>query len=148
VFQNLIDNAVKYMDKPSGGRIEISAGRCEQGWLFAVRDNGPGIPQGDLERIFSVFRRGSSDTINRIPGKGLGLALVKNIVCHYGGDVRVESRLGEGTTFELKFGSCCKCPQEGNLEPPVCIDPEDLPPNKGLADQICTVQAVPTSDRF
>ncbi|MCY2932024.1 MAG: HAMP domain-containing sensor histidine kinase [Planctomycetota bacterium] len=100
VFQNLIDNAIKYMDRPSGGRIEIGA-RLEGGrYRITVADNGPGIPPEDQKRIFHVFRRGGNQ---RVPGRGVGLALVKSVVANYEGRVVVESEPGHGATFMIEL---------------------------------------------
>ena len=68
--------------------------------LIEVADNGRGIPADDHERVFELFRRsGRQDR----PGEGLGLAFVRNIVRRMGGVIDVESELGEGSTFYLKF---------------------------------------------
>ena len=100
VFQNLIDNAIKYMDRPAGGRIEISS-RLEGGRYFlSVADNGPGVPLQDQRRIFHVFRRGGNP---RVPGRGVGLALVKSVVANYEGQATVESRPGHGATFTIEL---------------------------------------------
>lgn len=96
VFQNLIQNAIKFMDKPAG-RIVVAVSRQTDGWLFTVEDNGPGIHQRYHRKIFEVFERlhrgGSTDST------GIGLAIVKRIVEGRGGRVWVESTEGQGTTF-------------------------------------------------
>ncbi len=98
VFQNLISNAIKFMDKPEGGRVKISC-REEGGfWRFSVADNGPGIPEKYHERIFNLF-----ETIHPRDKKestGVGLTLVKKIVEGKGGKVIVVSP-GEGTEFSF-----------------------------------------------
>ncbi len=101
VFQNLIDNAIKYMDKPSGGRIEISA--CQDdGWhRFTVSDNGPGIPGDQLQKVFYVFRRAESPATASVKGRGVGLALVKAVAAKYKGRAYVTSQLGQGATFHV-----------------------------------------------
>ncbi len=96
VFQNLIANAVKYMDKEKGW-VKIKCESVEEYWKFSVGDNGCGIEQKDLNRIFQLFQRGSS---NEEPGStGIGLTLVKKIVELYGGRVSVDSRPAQGSTF-------------------------------------------------
>ena len=101
VFQNLIDNAIKYMDKPSGGRIEISACQ-EEGWhKFTVKDNGPGIPGNQLQKVFYVFRRAESPATASVKGRGVGLALVKAMVAKYKGRAYVTSQLGQGAAFHV-----------------------------------------------
>ena len=96
VFQNLLDNAVKYMDKPAGV-ITITAARLADAWEFAVSDNGPGIASRHHARVFKMFeqlpnRRNTS-------GTGIGLALVKRIVEARGGGIRLNSEEGAGASF-------------------------------------------------
>ncbi|HPC96088.1 MAG TPA: ATP-binding protein [Sedimentisphaerales bacterium] len=96
VFQNLISNAVKYMDKPQG-IIRIGCSEQEQCWTFRVADNGPGIDQKYFGKIFEMFQ-----TLARrddLESTGIGLAVVKKIVELHGGTVWVESTVGEGSTF-------------------------------------------------
>jgi signal transduction histidine kinase len=101
VFGNLIDNAVKYLDPSRPGHIVVSGRERPGGWVeFAVADNGRGIAPRDHERVFELFRRaGRQDT----QGEGLGLAFVRNSVRRLGGEITLESTLGEGSTFLLKF---------------------------------------------
>ncbi|HEV2082063.1 MAG TPA: ATP-binding protein [Brevundimonas sp.] len=96
---NLVDNAVKYLDPARPGRIRIDGLERADGMVeVRVADNGRGVAQRDLERIFELFRRaGKQDR----PGEGLGLAFVRNGARRLGGDVRVESVAGEGSTFSL-----------------------------------------------
>lgn len=101
VLLNLISNAINY--SPGGGRIVITA-RAEGGYaLVQVKDSGIGIPQEELDRVFTIFERIRSKTMQRRSGAGLGLALVKSIVELHGGDVRLESREGEGTTVTFRL---------------------------------------------
>ncbi len=98
VFQNLIDNAVKYMDKPQG---EIRIGAQQQGveWRFWVRDNGVGIPPNQTERIFQMFQTlGSPD---QTESTGMGLPLVKRIVELNNGRVWVTALPEGGSSFEF-----------------------------------------------
>jgi light-regulated signal transduction histidine kinase (bacteriophytochrome) len=96
VFQNLISNAIKYMDKPNG-KISISCVAEGKFWKFSVADNGPGIRQQHFEKIFQLFQ--TLAPRDRIESTGVGLALVKKIVEMYGGEIWVESVVGEGSTF-------------------------------------------------
>ena len=96
VFQNLIGNALKFQgDSPSKIHVETKA--LPDGWEFRIHDNGVGIPADQRDRIFSIFQRlpGQSE----YPGTGIGLAICKRIVEKYGGEIRVESQLGKGSTF-------------------------------------------------
>ncbi|CAL1692551.1 Adaptive-response sensory-kinase SasA [Brevundimonas subvibrioides] len=101
IIGNLIDNAVKYLQPGRPGRIEITGSDLPGGWVeYAIKDNGRGIAAKDHERIFELFRRaGRQDQ----QGEGLGLAFVRNSVRRLGGSIDVDSVLGEGSTFRLKF---------------------------------------------
>jgi len=101
IIGNLIENAVKYSDAARPNRIEVSGHDLPGGWVeIAIADHGRGIAPKDHERIFELFRRsGRQDR----PGEGLGLAFVRNSVRRLGGSIDVESELGEGSTFRLKF---------------------------------------------
>ena len=96
LFQNLIGNAVKYMDKPQG-LVEVGCVSQDEYWRFSVTDNGPGIDEKYFAKIFEMFQ-----TLTRrdeLESTGIGLAVVKKIVDLHGGSVWVESQVGEGTTF-------------------------------------------------
>lgn len=98
-FQNLIDNAIKYM-RPDGPReITVSVTWHSDEVVFAFRDTGMGIAPEDLPQLFHVFRRAKNASIMKIPGKGVGLASVKSIIENYHGRLWVESTQGVGTTF-------------------------------------------------
>lgn len=101
IFGNLIDNAVKYLDPSRPGRIVVTGEDVAGGWVeYRIADNGRGISPKDHERIFELFRRsGKQDR----PGEGLGLAFVRNSVRRLGGSIDIDSTLGEGSTFVLKF---------------------------------------------
>jgi len=96
VLQNLISNAIKYIDKPDG-KVRIAAVEKEDCWVFRVADNGPGIETQHFERIFKMFQTLSSSESGE--NTGLGLAVVKKIVEIHGGRVWVESETGRGSTF-------------------------------------------------
>jgi two-component system, LuxR family, sensor kinase FixL len=98
VFQNLISNSIKYMDKPEG-HVKIGVEKQGAYWKFSVSDNGPGIEQRHFERIFQLFQ--TLAPRDKIESTGVGLALVKKIVEMYGGEVSVESKIGEGSRFSF-----------------------------------------------
>lgn len=104
VFRNLISNAVKF--SPPGSTVRISITRHVNStnrqfvWV-EVRDEGIGIPEGDLQHLFSRFFRASNATERDIPGSGLGLAIVDRIVKLHQGEISVESTVGKGTTFRV-----------------------------------------------
>jgi two-component system phosphate regulon sensor histidine kinase PhoR len=97
VFGNLISNAIRYAQ--SGKKIVVGALERENGIEFFVRDFGPGIASEHLPRIFERFYRVDKARSRESGGTGLGLAIVKHIVLNHSGSVRVESRVGHGTTF-------------------------------------------------
>jgi PAS domain S-box-containing protein len=96
VFQNLISNAIKYMDKPQG-EIHVSCIDDADQWRFCVADNGPGIEQRHFEKIFQLFQTLSPR--DKVESTGVGLALVRKIVEMYRGRVWVESTVGQGSRF-------------------------------------------------
>ncbi len=105
VFQNLIDNAIKYMPDRPDGKIRIGYSPVDGMHCFSVSDNGMGISQADQERIFHVFRRASTVDSTRVPGKGVGLSLVKSVVSNYDGQVWVESEPEAGSVFYVSLSA-------------------------------------------
>jgi two-component system phosphate regulon sensor histidine kinase PhoR len=98
VLANLVDNAIKY--GRAEGRVTVGGKRRDDGALeIFVRDDGPGIPPEALDRVFERFYRVDKARSRDQGGTGLGLAIVKHIVQAHGGEVRVESELGDGATF-------------------------------------------------
>lgn len=98
-FVNLIDNAVKYSDDGSQVRITASPKKREVTIEFA--DQGSGIPNKHLPRLFERFYRVDKARSRKLGGTGLGLAIVKHIVQAHGGHITVESSLGQGSTFTV-----------------------------------------------
>lgn len=99
VFSNLLTNAMKFRDPNRKCRIEISCIPDGDQWRLQVKDNGLGIHQSKLSRIFTPFIR----VHKHIPGSGIGLAVVKRCVELQGGTVQVESTVGVGTTFSVSL---------------------------------------------
>ncbi|MEO7429954.1 MAG: ATP-binding protein [Acidimicrobiales bacterium] len=97
---NLLDNAVKYSDPGSSVAVRSETdGR----WIdLSVEDHGIGIPRRDLERVFERFYRVDRGRSRETGGTGLGLAIVRHVAGNHAGEVRVESREGEGSTFTLR----------------------------------------------
>ena len=98
VFQNLLSNAMKYMDKAEGF-IKIDCVEEEDEWQFSIADNGPGIEEKYYDKIFLIFQTLAPRT--EVESTGIGLALVKKAVEAWGGRIWVESTVGEGSTFFL-----------------------------------------------
>ncbi len=99
VMRILCDNAVKYT--PDGGIVTLSVQR-ERGLVtLCVQDNGPGIPQEELPKIFDRFYRADGARRSDTSGHGLGLSIARIIVMAHGGKMRVRSKVGVGSTFEV-----------------------------------------------
>jgi two-component system, OmpR family, sensor histidine kinase SenX3 len=96
---NLLDNAVKYSDR--GSAVAVSAATDGLDVVIRVEDHGIGIPKADLERVFERFYRVDQARSRTTGGTGLGLAIVRHVATNHEGEVRVDSRLGEGSTFTL-----------------------------------------------
>ena len=96
VFQNLIGNAVKYMDKPKG-IIKVICADEGSYWQFTIRDNGPGIHWKYFDKIFQLFQ--TLAPRDQSESTGVGLTLVKKIVTTWGGKIWVESEVGVGSSF-------------------------------------------------
>lgn len=96
---NLLDNAIKYSEP--GSSVTIASSTDGERVELSVTDHGVGIPRRDLERIFERFYRVDRARSRDTGGTGLGLAIVRHVASNHGGEVTVESREGEGTTFRL-----------------------------------------------
>lgn len=97
VFLNLIDNAIKFNDKPDPV-VEVGVLQPDSKYFtLYVWDNGTGIEQKNYEKVFQIFQTFHSD--NGTTGRGVGLTLCKRIVEAHGGKIWVESALGSGSTF-------------------------------------------------
>jgi signal transduction histidine kinase len=101
VFQNLIDNAIKYMGDGEIRQIHIGCHVGANEAEFYVQDTGIGIDPEDINKVFFIFRRGKNTVSKNVPGKGVGLASVKSIIETYNGSIWVESELGRGSTFRF-----------------------------------------------
>lgn len=97
IFQNLIENALKFSNQKEKPKIHISAKLLGEYWLFSVKDNGIGIPEEQKERIFQVFQR--LHTQEEYEGTGIGLSICKKIIDFHGGKIWVESQPLKGSTF-------------------------------------------------
>ncbi len=104
VITNLLNNAIKYTEK---GGVKIKVGRIkekEQDWSFiSFTDTGIGIPAGSLQKIFDPFRQVSEGYNRKFEGTGLGLTLTKRLVEAMSGTISVESEIGIGSSFIIKF---------------------------------------------
>lgn len=101
MIYNITENAIKYNNP--GGKVSVWAGNTLQGKKVVVTDNGIGIPEDQIDRIFERFYRVDKSHSKERGGTGLGLSIVKHGVMLHHGEVHVESKLGEGTRIELLF---------------------------------------------
>lgn len=101
MIYNICENAIKY--NVEGGRVEVWVGNTLQGPKVTVSDNGIGIPQEHLERIFERFYRVDKSHSKERGGTGLGLSIVKHGAILHGAKVHAESKVGEGTRMEILF---------------------------------------------
>jgi signal transduction histidine kinase len=99
-FQNVLENALKFTDKDPV-KITIRAEVQGTNVVVSIRDNGPGIPPEDRERIFEAFYQVDRDRTLNVAGTGLGLAIARRILQAHGGRLELESLLGEGSTFRM-----------------------------------------------
>lgn len=96
IWGNLIENAIMFLDPGRPGRIEIGGEKKDTETTFYIKDNGRGIEDKDLDRIFQIFQRAGKEDK---PGEGMGLAYVKTLVSRHDGTIQCESIPGEGSTF-------------------------------------------------
>lgn len=127
IVLNLLSNAIKFTHH--GGSITIEAHSSsldnEPAVVLSVVDNGIGIKEGDLERIFEEFRQADSSYTREYSGSGLGLPIVKRFVEMHGGQVKVESQLGKGSRFTV-------------------ILPKRIEPEKGVQERISQPEVLAT----
>ena len=100
VLLNLVGNAIKFTDR---GEVRVDADVDDVHFIVSVSDTGPGIPEGELHRIFEEFHQVDSSNTKRKGGTGLGLAIAKQIVEMHGGRIWAESNPGSGSTFRMQI---------------------------------------------
>jgi len=100
-LHNLIANAIQY--SPRGSRVGVGVRNSDGVVEIAVTDQGVGIPEDELTRVFERFFRTDPARSRRTGGSGLGLSIVKHVVENHGGDVRAWSQLGRGSTFTIRL---------------------------------------------
>ena len=98
VFQNLLENSIRYRRRDIPLKVAISAERKKDHWQITIRDNGEGFEAEYAERIFGIFKRLHG---TEVPGTGIGLAICRSIIDRHGGTIWAEGRPGEGATFHF-----------------------------------------------
>ncbi len=101
LVRNLVDNAIRYSHE--GGRVRVEIDSDDTEVTLRVIDTGIGIPSKDISRVFERFYRVDRARSRDTGGTGLGLAIVKHVVENHGGTIEVDSELGRGTTFTIRF---------------------------------------------
>ena len=112
LFQNLISNAIKFMEKDKTPTIHIKCIDKKDAFLFSIEDNGIGIKPEFHDRIFNLFQKLHNS--NEFEGTGIGLALCKEVVNQHKGEIWVESTYGEGTTFFFSVNKTLKADSKEN----------------------------------
>ncbi|MGB7842093.1 MAG: ATP-binding protein, partial [Salinimicrobium sp.] len=87
--------------------VEINFKEDENFYFFEVKDNGNGIPKESYDKIFDLFTTLDEDDRHGNPGSGIGLATVKKLLHHMGGDIEIESEPGRGSNFKFKIKRAC-----------------------------------------
>ncbi|MHB8660430.1 MAG: PAS domain-containing sensor histidine kinase [Minisyncoccota bacterium] len=100
-LQNLVDNAVKYT--PAGGRVTVRVAVQGEYLEVSVHDTGIGVPQKQIDKLFTKFFRADNAIRTQVSGSGMGLYLAKNVAARHGGSLQVESKEGAGSTFTFKL---------------------------------------------
>ena len=130
VLVNILDNASKYT--PSGGSIRLSAeelesrGKMSGSYRFTIEDSGVGIKKEYLDHLFEPFSRADDSRVNKIPGTGLGLTIVSNIIKMMNGEIKVESEYGHGTRFIITICLIKGDLQQASQEEETEVDEEEF----------------------
>jgi signal transduction histidine kinase/CheY-like chemotaxis protein len=141
VILNLLSNAVRFTE---AGQVCLAARRCDGHLVVSVRDTGPGIAAQDLPKLFEPFRQVDGSLGRRYGGSGLGLAISRSFVALHGGDMSVESKVGQGTQI------CIRLPLQSALppsQPHETTDPE-LPHIRSAAAEYVVVEPRPVVERL
>ena len=137
VINNLLFNAIKYT--PKGGKISINISKDINNVIISITDNGEGIPEKDLTKIFDIFYQSdnSGKAANGISGSGIGLALVKSIIGMHHGEISVNSKINEGSTFTFTlplgdelYSEAEKSPSVSREESPTLLNEKQQIPLK------------------
>jgi PAS domain S-box-containing protein len=137
LFENLINNALKYRSPERPPEIRVEARRVDEEWVFSFADNGIGIESQYFDRIFELFKRLHPQ--HRIPGHGIGLAYCKRVVESLGGKMWVTSEFGKGSTFSFTLPALPGAAD--SVRSPDGTAPADAEPDKSDGERITTKRA-------
>ncbi len=114
ILLNLLSNAIKFT--PAGGRISIEIQHLDDSYMLRVTDTGCGIPESQLPRLGRAFEQISGNAAVAQQGTGLGLAMVRSLAEMHGGDFRIESEIGRGTSVTVRLPVIPFCPLETHAD--------------------------------
>jgi len=123
ILINLLGNAIKFTQE---GSVTVSAKRQENDLILAVVDTGVGIPESALERIFEEFQQVDTSTTRKYGGTGLGLPISRHLAHLLGGEIHVESTIGDGSTFTVRIPLCFPV-SDSDVAPGTPKDKDDDP---------------------
>ena len=98
-MRNIVANAIKFTNK--GGKVEISSMQKKDHILISIKDNGIGMSEANLKKLFKIEEAYSTEGTNNEKGTGLGLILCKEFIKNHKGEIAAKSKLGKGTTFNI-----------------------------------------------
>lgn len=139
IIDNLFSNAVKYT--PPKGCIDFSVRVSEKEWTLEISDTGIGIPKKDRRNLFTLYYRAENAVNSKIPGTGIGLMLVHNLVSMHNGKISYSSKEHKGSTFYISFPRKIVLRNNSGTYIPVAI--KDTTPEKILFDKEITLSQIP-----
>jgi signal transduction histidine kinase/CheY-like chemotaxis protein len=143
VLANLLSNALKFTER---GRVMLRVSRSGESLAFDVHDTGPGIPPEQRETIFEAFRQADGSTHRRFGGTGLGLSISLELARLLGGDIRVTSEVGVGSTFTLIVP--IRLTVKRTSAPPIASMPSHTRPPVAASAQMARVPAPASAPAF